>query len=187
MRCGRCDRDVPEYDLGVLEIETGPIEICSHCFCREAVMRMGLDFDPPVPRPITFNDAAGRERTFYCRLVVLPSGLMFEAFEIRDDEREGYEFAVEGDFDRDPMDLYSELLDRIRRGVGRRHFVDGRLADDVMVVRGRFSWDNETNGEFPCVVVDGEEMSWGDLGRALEQFEGWQFRLEIKDETEDLE
>ncbi|TCG02802.1 hypothetical protein BZM27_53150 [Paraburkholderia steynii] len=33
----------------------------------------------------------------------------------------------------------------------------------------------------PVVVVDGKEIRWGDFGRMLMAFEGWQFRLDITD------
>jgi hypothetical protein len=36
------------------------------------------------------------------------------------------------------------------------------------------------------VVVDGKELSWNDLGRMLMSMEGWQFRLEIADPSEEL-
>ena len=36
------------------------------------------------------------------------------------------------------------------------------------------------------VVVDGKEVSWDDLGRMLISMEGWQFRLDLADPSEEL-
>jgi hypothetical protein len=38
----------------------------------------------------------------------------------------------------------------------------------------------------PLVVVDGQDMSWNELGRMLMSMEGWQFRLDIADRSEEL-
>jgi hypothetical protein len=38
----------------------------------------------------------------------------------------------------------------------------------------------------PCVVVDGQEISWEDFGRMISSFEGWQFKLEILDRSEEF-
>jgi hypothetical protein len=38
----------------------------------------------------------------------------------------------------------------------------------------------------PLVVVDGREITWEEFGRMLMTFEGWQFKLEIRDISEEL-
>ena len=38
----------------------------------------------------------------------------------------------------------------------------------------------------PLLVIDGQEVSWEQFGRMLMRFEGWQFRLEIRDRSEDV-
>lgn len=55
--------------------------------------------------------------------------------------------------------------------------------DDV--VRGYISWDDDTNGQLPLLVIDGKELSWHEFGRMLMTFEGFNFKLEIFDETEE--
>jgi len=37
----------------------------------------------------------------------------------------------------------------------------------------------------PLVVIDGREVTWGDLGRMLMSFEGWHFELKIHDKSEE--
>jgi len=35
-------------------------------------------------------------------------------------------------------------------------------------------------------VIDGRAVSWEQFGRMLVSFEGWQFRVEIRDRSEEL-
>jgi len=42
------------------------------------------------------------------------------------------------------------------------------------------------DGRLPLLVIDGKEISWEQLGRMMMSFEGWQFRLQIKDRSEEI-
>jgi len=53
-------------------------------------------------------------------------------------------------------------------------------------VRGRIEWDESQEGRVPLVTVDGREITWDEFGRMLMNFEGWQFKLEIRDKSEEL-
>ena len=56
-----------------------------------------------------------------------------------------------------------------------------------MMVRGRFECDLLSPDSFmPSVVVDGQEISWEEFGRMISSFEGWQFKLEILDRSDEL-
>jgi hypothetical protein len=35
-------------------------------------------------------------------------------------------------------------------------------------------------------VIDGRELTWDDFGRLLSSYEGWQFKLEIRDRTDEV-
>ncbi len=54
------------------------------------------------------------------------------------------------------------------------------------MVRGRISWDDNEDGRLPKLVIDGKEISWDQIGCMMAGFEGWQFRLEIKDRSEEV-
>jgi hypothetical protein len=54
-----------------------------------------------------------------------------------------------------------------------------QIADQT--VCGRIDWDASEDGRVPLLVIDGQEVSWRELGRMLMTFEGWQFRLAICD------
>lgn len=36
------------------------------------------------------------------------------------------------------------------------------------------------------LVIDGREVGWVQFGQMLMKFEGWQFKLEIKDRSEEI-
>jgi hypothetical protein len=38
----------------------------------------------------------------------------------------------------------------------------------------------------PVLVIDGRDVSWEELGRMLMTFEGWQFRMVIRDRSEEV-
>ena len=52
---------------------------------------------------------------------------------------------------------------------------------------GRFAWSDGRGNEEPYnVVVDGRTISWEELARALEPYDGWDFPLVIEDRVRDL-
>ena len=53
-------------------------------------------------------------------------------------------------------------------------------------VRGRIDWDESAVERVPLLVIDGREISWNDFGRMLAAFEGWQFKLEIIDRSDEI-
>jgi hypothetical protein len=51
---------------------------------------------------------------------------------------------------------------------------------------GPHHWDDEQDGRVPLLVIDGHEISWDQFGRMLMSFEGWQFKLQIRDRSEEI-
>jgi hypothetical protein len=47
-------------------------------------------------------------------------------------------------------------------------------------------WDDAAEGRVPLIVVDGRAITWEEFGRMLMTFEGWQFKLEIRDKSEEF-
>lgn len=79
------------------------------------------------------------------------------------------------------------MIVRIRKALSVKHLSDdGRglqIAD--MTVRGRIECGYSDGYPAPSIVVDGREISWESFGRMLGTFEGWQFRLEIIDRSDE--
>ena len=85
--------------------------------------------------------------------------------------------------------LLGRLIQRIRKALSVKHIANDdrhglQIADQT--VRGRIEGDYSGADHTPIVVVDGREISWDEFGRMLMTFEGWQFKLEIRDISEEL-
>lgn len=75
----------------------------------------------------------------------------------------------------------------MRRALSIKHLADHRLGLQIAehaVVRGLIEWDDD--GRAPLVIVDGREIAWEEFGRMLMSFEGFQFKLEIRDMSEEV-
>ena len=84
--------------------------------------------------------------------------------------------------------LFGQLIQRMPRGLST-HLVDGghglQIADD-RVVRAKIEADIEQNDRVPLLIIDGKEITWDEFGRMLMTFEGFQFKLEVADKSEEL-
>jgi hypothetical protein len=57
---------------------------------------------------------------------------------------------------------------------------------EIMVWRGRIDWDEKAEGRVPLLVIDGREITWKEFGHMLMTFEGFQFKLQISDRSEEV-
>jgi len=109
--------------------------------------------------------------------------------ELRGGDPGGYEFQVLGDAEADLFELLAQLVARTRRALALRHlkyeppFGLG-IAD--LLVRARITWDSDKDGRAPLLIIDGLEVPWEQFGRMLMSFEGWQFKLEIRDRSGEI-
>jgi hypothetical protein len=90
--------------------------------------------------------------------------------------------------DDEPLSLLGRLIERMRRSLSVKHLVRGEHGTQIadQTVCGRIDWDASEDGRVPLLVIDGQEVSWHELGRMLMTFEGWQFRLAISDRSEEV-
>ena len=134
-------------------------------------------------------DASGKAHVFQFRTHLFGSGVALEAFELRDGDPAGYQFKVIGDPEGDLLALLGRLIEKMRRALAIKHVEDtalGLQVTDNLNVRGQIGCDLDEDDRVPLVVIDGREISWADFGRMLMTFEGWQFKLEIRDMSEEL-
>lgn len=189
IRCHTCSNPVASYDvISFGSMETGYRDLCSRCFNAEVAENGGIALEQVDFLPMEIMDFAGVKHNFKSRLLHLGDRVTLEAFEVDDGERGGYEFQVLSDAQADPFKLMARLVERIRRALSRRHLVDEgegcSIADDV--VRGKISCDLESPDHAPMLIIDGREISWEQFGQMLMTFEGWQFKLELKDSSEEV-
>ena len=189
-KCERCGTSMPSYDTvhygNVSKSET----LCTACFNAAAADRMGIEIEPANFQSVTLKGSDGRSHVFHVRRRLCPTGQVLETFEVKRGAPTGYQFAILGDFTEDPMELLAGLYERMRRAVARKHLEKsdyGTHLTSTGPIRGRISSDYRREPEpLPVIVIDGREFSWEQFGRMLLSFEGWQFRLEILDRTEEV-
>ena len=187
--CDSCGTAVPCYDGIYLSGEHSRRFLCSKCYNETMAEAAGLDFDHLSFHPITLADTEGMNHTFHFQTRLFGDNVLIRAMEIRGDGPRGYEFSIVGDADEDLFALFTKLIERLRRELSRKHIEPsdftryGITNDDI--VRGRITWDDDTGGEVPLLVIDGKELSWDEFGRMLMTYEGFHFKIEIFEGSEE--
>ncbi|MGB7758714.1 MAG: hypothetical protein WBL61_02740 [Bryobacteraceae bacterium] len=188
-RCSNCRKFVPNYDIINLgSIEKGYRILCGQCFNAESAKLGGLDkFEHLNFEPIRIVDCERQAHDFHFRTHLFLPGVALNAFELRDGEPAGYQFQIIGDPEEDLLALFGRLVEKIRRALSIKHLKPGSLGLQVagQVVRGRIEWDQGEEGRVPLLVIDGRGITWDHFGHMLMTFEGWQFKLEILDKSEE--
>jgi hypothetical protein len=188
--CEACGTAVPSYDaVRYGSIERGYRELCTSCFNAEVASALGLEgFEHVRLEPVMMADCAGEQHEFHFQIRLLGDVMALEAFELKAGVPGGYQFEILGEPDGEPLPLLGSLIERMRRSLSVRYLVrdeDGaRIADQT--VCGRIEWDASGDGRVPLLIIDGRDVSWDEFGRMLMSFEGWQFRVAIRDRSEDV-
>ena len=188
--CDVCGTAVPAYDVvNYGSIEQGYRELCNRCFNAEVAGALGLEGFENVPlHPVVMTDCAGERHEFHFRMRLLGSMAALDAFELTAGAPGGYQFQIVGKPHDEPMSLLGRLIERMRRSLSIKHLVRSEHGTQIAnhTVRGRIEWDESEDGRVPLLVIDGQEVSWDELGRMLMSFEGWQFRVAICDRSEEV-
>jgi len=188
--CEECGTAVPTYDMvSYGSIERGHRELCNRCFNAEVASVLGLErFEHVRLQPVVMTDCAGEKHEFHFRIRLLGDVMALDAFELKAGVPCGYQFEILGEPDDEPLPLVGNLIERMRRSLSVRYLVpseDGaRIADQTIC--GRIEWDESGDGRVPLLVIDGQDVSWDEFGRMLMSFEGWQFRVAIRDRSEEV-
>jgi hypothetical protein len=147
-----------------------------------------VGFEHPQFTPVRLLDADGDSHEFHFRSLLLGDQISLEAFELAgNDESEGYRFQILDESQSDLFVLLGKLVQKMMRALSMKHLhedASGLQVADTMV-RGRIEWDGVEDGRLPCVVIDGRRVEWNDFGAILMAFEGWQFRLELLDPSDE--
>jgi hypothetical protein len=188
-QCSGCGKAAPNYDIvSYGSVEQGYRELCGQCFNSEIARLGGFDkFQHLNFEPVRIVDCAGKPHDFHFRTHLFGPGVALDAFELRHGDPAGYEFQLIGDPEEDLLALLGRLVEKIRRALSIRNLEEKTLGLQIadQTVRGRIKWDDAEDGRVPLLVIDGREISWDEFGRMLMTFEGWQFKLEIRDKSEE--
>jgi hypothetical protein len=171
----------------------GGVLLCDRCLDKRVAAQTGFPQLPDPPAPVTIADGTGRRRRLRFRVWRAPTGIVVELEEMDMPAGDGYRRAVLGAHDANVDELVVRLRELAEIDLTRQFLEPNRyrpgwvLADDT--VEGRLVWSDSSEsgvGTPYDVVVDGHKLSWEELGRALEAYEGWRFRLEFADRVDDL-
>jgi len=189
--CAGCGQIVPSYDIvNVGSVEQGYRALCGQCFNTEAAQLDGLDrFEHVKFEPVRLTDCTGETHEFHFRTHLFGTGVALDGFELRHGHPAGYQFQIIGDPEEDLLVLLGVLIEKMRRGLSIKHLrtdTYGPQIADHRMVRGKIEWDDSQDGSEPLLNVDGREITWQEFGCMLMSFEGCQFKLEIRDKSEDL-
>ena len=191
LRCHTCGRAIAGFEsVHYGSGEGGYRDLCNRCFNEEVATSNEINFSHVQFEPLDIRDAAGVAHRFHFEVRLLGDRVSLQAFELVGGDPGGYEFQVLGDAADDLFRLMGQMVPRIRRMLSQQHLktephMPGLHIADFMV-RGRITWDDKRDGRLPMLVIDGKEISWEQFGRMVMTFEGWQFKMEIKDPSEEI-
>ena len=186
--CENCGKKINHgYDSVNLVKKEGTAgkSLCLECYNNEMAEYTGIEYKHQDLPPLIVPDSDGIIHKFNFAPHLFGDRLSIEAHE--DNGEIGYKFNISGLPDNIDS-LYKRLVKRIQRGLLWKHLSDddGTLSiSDEMIVRGRFEWDDETDGHLPLLVIDGKAVKWNEFGKILSSCEGWKFKMEIHDISEE--
>lgn len=189
--CESCGTAVAGYN-SVLCGTTGERHrlLCTLCFNAEVARQHGLEeFENIQLDPVGLVDCVGDTHEFHFQTMLLGGLVSLRAFELNDGDHAGYQFQVVGDPEDDLFTLLGLLIQKIRKRLSVRHLaVIGGHGLQIVdgTVRGHIESDEEEEGRVPLVIIDGQRISWDQLGQMVMSHEGWQFKLEIVDPSDDV-
>jgi hypothetical protein len=171
---------------------TGVGTFCDRCADQHVAQFTGFPQFGEPPAPVVLSGVDGRAHRLVFRLLRGPAGITVELTEAGAGGNSGdggYEFSVVGAHDADVATLTAAVTAIAQQEIGRQYLRPaqhraGWTVTEQDEVAGRLVF-NPDGGPYG-VVVDGRELSWEELGEALDSFEGWRFRLIIDDPGVDL-
>ncbi len=194
--CERCGKLVPRHDLTHYTTDAGTLLLCTQCFNADVAERVGVEnFDNHPLDPISISAVDGVRHEFHFRTRLMGGDMVtLEAFELNEGEPSGYQFQLIGTPGEDRFSQLGRLVKRIHATLATKYVEDGKYGLQIrdMEVKGSIEADISEGTELfgtrpPMLVIDGREVSWEQFGEMLMTFEGFQFKLQIIDKSEDLE
>ena len=193
-KCEVCGENIPNYNTIYISSEKRFICTCLKCYNKRIAEYNDPDFEHVEFEPIILKDTEGVDHEFHFTVHHLGDRIGIDSFEIKEGHRGGFEFSLIGDIEDEIFKLFGKLFERMRRALGRKHIewddtTDSWQISEEDVVRARIGSDlenDENYGHPPLIVIDGKEITWEDFGRMLMTYEGFNFKLEIFDRSDEI-
>ncbi len=196
-QCSRCGSEVKNRNDSIMVAsENGYIPVCLHCYNKEMSEVTGIDYDHINLQPVVLKDVDGIDHQFHFSIRLMGEDLVLRSFEEEDDISEGYEFSIIGDIEDGVFSLFSRLYTRMIKALSRKHIYhdEGTNQWEITesdIVRGQITDDPDTEEDDwtsdPMIVIDGKAITWRALGQMLKAYEGFNFKLQIFDQTDEMD
>lgn len=130
------------------------------------------------------HDCRGKKRLFRIQRYGGGVATFLAAQEILDSDDPGMRVILRFNEETEPPP-YGELRTKIAERLATRDLIrdpeNGRLEALTGLIRAAITSDHDTDTA-PMLVVDGELLTWDELGELLTTYEGWALRIQITDE-----
>ena len=171
-RCEDCGLQGPRVSLG-------GASLCDRCADRRIARLTGFPELPEPPAPFHVTGPDGRAHVMETRRCRSPHRDRRGSRGGRRPPGEGFLFAEVGAHDAEVGMLVALVRSRAEREIARQHIELAAhrpgwiVREDTDTIVGRLIWSGESSDGSPYnVVVDGHTLTWYELGRALEPYEG---------------
>lgn len=140
------------------------------------------------------TDTWNKKYHFKIATLEVPSGLLSEAIEVIDNyvDNEPRVFHVLSDFDSDVEKAELLLKGKIKKGINKRYldykYGTYSISEDLEVA-GRILWDDSlvNSGFDNFFQIDNKKITIEKFIDMLKGFEGWNFKFQILDPTDDID
>ena len=194
-KCAFCGELVPGYSTIYVKVDERYQCSCLKCYNSRMAEYSNIDVEHIDLEPIILKDHENIDHKFYFTVRHLGDRVGIESFEIKDGQRGGYEFSHIGDPEEEIFNLFAKLVEQMLTGLHQKHIewhddINDWQITEKDVVRGKISCDLEETEDYgrhpPLVVIDGKEIKWEAFGRMLMTYEGFNFKLEIFDSSDEM-
>lgn len=185
--CESCGTKLIAHETIVYGYRGSSRELCVRCYNKIVADDLGVDISHAEFQPITVKDVDGQSHDFKFVVQLFGAMLSINALEMIKGEADGYQFNVLGDYEDDLLELYMQLYAKICKAMSTKHIEMGDYGwsiTDGHVVRARIDCDDDYSG-VPLLVIDGKKIPWEEFARMLMSFEGFNFKMQIFDKSED--
>lgn len=139
-------------------------------------------------------DNWGEKHHFKISTFIVPSGLLSEAIEIIDSEKENVArtFHVLSSFESDIEKAEILLKAKIKKRINQKHLIFENEKFEIgeeQELRGKISWnDNFSDTEFDkTFIIDGKRITIEKFIELLQLYENWDFKFKIYDSTDEID
>lgn len=194
-KCKHCGSDVKNHNDSIMvPSEDGYICLCLHCYNKEMSEATGIDYDNIKLQPVILQDADSVDHKFHFSIRLMGGELVLRSFETEENRSGGYEFSMIGGIEDGLFALFSKLYARMLKSLSRNHIYQDETTKSWQItendiVRGNIICDSETEdwSRDPMIVIDGKGISWKEFGQMLMTYEGSNFKLQIFDNSEEMD